>query len=70
MMSLSVVLASPAATVRLYGPPGAVTGRVARQWPEASAVTATVWPFSETLTDEEGAAVPQTGMGAPRCRTA
>ncbi len=69
--SFTVWLAPPLAWAdSTKGPPAAVAGRAADQWPEASAVAVADAPPSDTVTVSPGEAWPQTGMGWSRCRTA
>ena len=56
-------------TSNIYGPPAFILGRSTRQRPEASAVVAYCLPHQLTRTRSPASAVPQTGMGLPRCST-
>ena len=60
----------PVRTSRLNGPPASIAGSVAVHRPDASARAAARWPAKATATSSPAPAVPQTGIGLPRCTTA
>src|SRR5471032_89016 len=70
MMSLSVVVPPAPLADSVYGPPAAIAGMLARQWPCASALASAVLPPRLTATPSPGAAVPHTVKASPRCSTA
>ena len=60
----------PVRSSRLNGPPASSAGSVAVHRPDASARAVARRPANVTATSSPAPAVPQTGIGLPRCKMA